>query len=46
MTSIIYIDPTCENQANLEANMLDLGKQRFLSRLNKERERGQSAPYL
>ena len=41
--SIIYLDPACENQLNLEAAMLDLGKQKFLSRLNKERDRGQEA---
>lgn len=41
--SHIYIDPTCGNQTNLEAKMLDLGKERFRSRLNKERERGQEA---
>lgn len=39
----IYLDPTCENQINLEANMFDLGKRRFLSRLEKERQRGQEA---
>lgn len=39
----IYIDPACENQANLEARMIDLGKDRFLSRLQKEKSRGQEA---
>lgn len=37
----IYINPTCENQLTLEAKMLDLGKERFRSRLDKERQRGQ-----
>lgn len=41
--SHLYLDPTCENQLNLEAHMFDLGKRRFLSRLQKERERGQEA---
>lgn len=36
-----YLDPACENQANLEARMIDLGKDRFLSRLQKEKARGQ-----
>lgn len=39
----IYIDPACENQLALEAKMLDLGKEKFRSRLEKERARGQQA---
>lgn len=39
----IYIDPTCENQLDLEVQMLDLGKQKFRARLDKERQRGQVA---
>jgi DNA-directed RNA polymerase len=39
----MYLDPACENQAELEARMTDLGKARFLSHLNKERDRGQEA---
>jgi DNA-directed RNA polymerase len=42
-TSHVYIDPTCENQLDLEAKMLDLGKERFRSRLAKEKARGQEA---
>lgn len=37
----IYLDPSCDNQTDLEARMLDLGKERFRSRLVKEKERGQ-----
>jgi DNA-directed RNA polymerase len=39
----IYLDPVCENQLDLEVQMLDLGKERFRTRLAKERERGQMA---
>lgn len=39
----LYLDPACENQLDLEAKMLDLGKERFRSRLTKEKERGQEA---
>lgn len=39
----IYLDPACENQLDLEAKMLDLGKERFRSRLAKEKDRGQEA---
>lgn len=38
-----YLNPTCENQLDLEATMLDLGKARFQAKLNKERARGQEA---
>ena len=37
------IDPACGNQLALEAHMLDLGKQRFRDRLDKEKARGQMA---
>lgn len=43
MPSYLYIDPACENQLDLEAKMLDLGKERFRSRLAKEKQRGQEA---
>jgi DNA-directed RNA polymerase len=39
----IYLDPVCENQLDLEVQMLDLGKERFRARLAKERDRGQMA---
>lgn len=39
----IYLDPACENQHTLEENMFDLGKQKFISRLEKEAARGQQA---
>jgi DNA-directed RNA polymerase, mitochondrial len=41
--SHLYLDPACATQLDLEANMFDLGKQKFMSRLEKERERGQEA---
>lgn len=43
MQSYNYLDPACENQLDLEAKMLDLGKERFRSRLAKEKARGQEA---
>lgn len=39
----IYLDPTSGNQSDLEAVMVDLGKQKFRSTLDKERARGQQA---
>ena len=39
----IYINPACETQLDLEAKMLDLGKEKFRARLDKERQRGQVA---
>jgi DNA-directed RNA polymerase len=41
--SHFYLEPTCDNQVDLEAQMIDLGKGRFLSRLHKEKARGQEA---
>lgn len=41
--SHLYLDPACDTQLDLEAKMLDLGKDRFRSRLAKEKERGQEA---
>ena len=38
-----YLDPACDNQLALEAQMIDLGKERFRSRLMKEKSRGQEA---
>ena len=37
----MYLDPSCENQAELEARMTDLGKEKFRSRMEKEKTRGQ-----
>lgn len=39
----MYIDPACDTQLELEVQMIDLGKQKFRSRLDKERQRGQAA---
>ena len=39
----MYLNPSCETQQELEAQMIDLGKSRFLSRLQKEKARGQEA---
>jgi DNA-directed RNA polymerase len=39
----IYLDPKADTQGHLEVHMFDLGKEKFLSRLRKEQERGQAA---